>query len=163
MFWTGWRSNSMRKRQQQTTEKVMTMSKDDEEALCTSILQSRHLGQSKNHEKTHHWTHATCWWSMMMTLKPRDAQHDALKTTRSSSSTSSDQFAKRYCSHQCSARPQKKIAVYSWIFKSSTKLWTQRIKNQVNRSFLQAVMAKSSKVVRSENFWTARKTKVKRA
>ena len=50
--------------------------------------------------------------SMVMTLEPRDAQQGALKTTRSWSSTSSDQFARRYCSHQHSAPPQRKLAAY---------------------------------------------------
>ena len=36
----------------------------------------------------------------------------------------------------------------------------QRIKNQVNRRFLQAVIAKTS-VVRSEIFWTARSAELK--
>ena len=96
---------------------------------------------------------------MVMTLKPRDARHYAPKTTWSRSLTSSDEFTRRYCSHQCPARPQKQIAAYFWIFKSSTKFPFQRIKNQVNRRFLQAVMAKTLKVVHSENFWTARSAK----
>ena len=96
---------------------------------------------------------------MVMTLKPRDARHYTPKTTWSRSLTSSDEFTRRYYSHQCPARPQKKIAVYFWIFKSSTKFRFQRIKNEVNRSFPQEVMAKTSKVVHSEIFWTARSAK----
>ena len=96
---------------------------------------------------------------MVMTLKPRDARQDAPKTTWLRSLTSSDEFTRRYYSHQYSARPQKKIAVYFWIFKSSTKFPSQRIKNQVYRRFLQAGMAKTLKVVHSENFWIARSAK----
>ena len=95
---------------------------------------------------------------MVMTLKPRDAQHYAPKTTWSTSLTSSDEFT-RYYSHQCPARPQKQIAAYFWIFKISTKFPFHRIKNQVNRRFLQAGMAKTLKVVHSGNFWTARSAK----
>jgi hypothetical protein len=43
------------------------------------------------------------------------------------------------------------------------KFQFQGIKNQVNRRFLQAVIAKTPKGVRSEIFWTVRNTKVKRA
>jgi len=96
---------------------------------------------------------------MVMTLKPRDARHYAPKTTWSRSLTSSGEFTRRYCNHQCPARPQKQRAAYFWIFKSSTKFPFQRIKNQVNRRFLQAVMAKTLKGVHSENFWTARSAK----
>ena len=96
---------------------------------------------------------------MVMTLKPRDARHYAPKTTWSRSLTFSDEFTRRYCSHQCPARPQKQIAAYFWILKSSTKFPFQRIKNQVNRRFLQTVMAKTLKDVHSENFWTARSAK----
>src|SRR6185436_16671718 len=42
---------------------------------------------------------------------------------------------------------------------SSTQFPSQRIKNQVNRRFLQAGMAKTLKVVNSENFWTAHSAK----
>ena len=52
-----------------------------------------------------------------------------------------------------------KIAAYFQIFKSSTKFPSQRIKNQVNRRFLQSGMAKTLKVVHSGNFWTARSAK----
>ena len=97
---------------------------------------------------------------MVKTLKPKDAQHDTPRTKRSSSSTSSDQFTRRYCSHQHSARPQRQIAAYLWIFKSSTKFPFQRIKNQVNRRFLRAGIAKTLKVVHSEIFWTARSTEI---
>ena len=97
--------------------------------------------------------------SMVMTLKPRDARHYAPKTTWSRSLTSSGEFTRRYCSHQCTTRPKKQRAAYFWIFKSSTKFPFQRIKNQVNQRFLQAGMAKTLKVVHSENFWTARSAK----
>ena len=110
-----------------------------------SLLRSRRLRQSK------------------IKIKIKDAQQDAPKTTRSRSSTSSDRFVRSHCYHQYSARPQKKIAVYFWIFKSPMKFRFQRIKNEVNRSFLQEVMAKTSKVVHSEIFWTARSAKVKRS
>ena len=95
---------------------------------------------------------------MVMTLKPRDARHYAPKTTWLRSLTSSDEFTRRYCSHQYSAQPQKQITAYFWIFKRSTKFPSQRIKNEVNRRFLQAVMTKTLKIVHSENFWTARST-----
>ena len=96
---------------------------------------------------------------MVMTLKPRDARHYVPKTTWSRSLTSLDEFTRRYCSHQCPAQPQKQIAAYFLIFKSSTNFPFQQIKNQVNRRFLQAVMAKTLKVVHSENFWIARSAK----
>ena len=96
---------------------------------------------------------------MVMTLKPRDARHYAPKTTWSRSLISSDEFTRRYYSHQCPARPPKQIAAYFWIFKSPMKFRFQRIKNEVDRSFLQEVMAKTSKVVHSEIFWTARSAK----
>ena len=101
--------------------------------------------------------------SMVMTLKPRDARHYAPKTTWSRSLTSSDEFTRRYCSHQCLARPQKQIAAYFLIFKRPMKFQFQRIKNEANWSFIQEVMAKTSKVVHSEIFWTARSAKVKRS
>src|SRR6185312_9893393 len=94
-------------------------------------------------------------------LEAKDAQQDAPKTTRSRSSTSSDRFVRSHCYHQYSAQPQKKIAAYFWIFKISTKFPSQQIKNQVNRRILQAGMAKTLKVVHSENFWTARSAKSK--
>ena len=97
------------------------------------------------------------------TIEAKDARQDAPKTTWLRSLTSSDEFTRRYCSHQYSAQPQKEIAVYFWIFKSSMKFRFQRIKNQLKRSFPQEVMAKTSKVVHSEIFWTARSAKVKRS
>ena len=96
---------------------------------------------------------------MVMTSKPRDSRHYAPKTTWSRSLTSSDEFTRSHCYHQYSAQPQKKIAAYFWILKSSTKLPFQWIKNQVNRRFLQAGMTKTLKVVHSENLWTARSAK----
>jgi hypothetical protein len=48
---------------------------------------------------------------------------------------------------------------YLWIFKSPMKLLFERTKNQVNRRFRQADMAKLPKVVRSKIFWTACKSK----
>ena len=120
------------------------------------------LGKARTME-TDHWSHATRWWIKGDDLKAKDAQQDAPKTTRSRSSTSSDRFVRSHCYHQYSAQPQKKIAVYFWIFKSPMKFRFQRIKNEANRSFLQEVMAKTSKVVHSEIFWTARSAKVKRS
>ena len=74
--------------------------------------------------------------SMVMTLKPR--MHN--KTLR---------------------RPQDQDHRHLRI-DSPMKFRFQRIKNEVNRSFLQEVMAKKSKVMHSEIFWTARSAKVKR-
>ena len=116
------------------------------------------LGKARTME-TDHWSHATRWWINGDDLEAKDAQQDAPKTTRSRSSTSSDRFVRSHCYHQYSAQPQKQIIAYFWIFKSSTKFPSQRIKNQVNRRFLQAGMAKTLKVVHSENFWTARSAK----
>ena len=107
-----------------------------------SLLRSRHLRQSKNHrdrplEPCYSLVNQWWWpWSQGCT-------QDAPKTTRSRSSTSSDRFVRSHCYHQYSARPQKKIAVYFWIFKSPMKFRFQQIKNEVNRSFLQEVMAKN--------------------
>ena len=81
--------------------------------------------------ETHHWSHVTRWWINGDDLEAKDARHYAPKTTWSRSLTSSSKFTRRYCSHQCPARPQKQIAAYFWIFKSSTKFPFQRIKNQV--------------------------------
>jgi hypothetical protein len=39
---------------------------------------------------------------------------------------------------------------YNWIFRSPTKLRFQRVKNQVNRRFLQADMTESPMVARPE-------------
>ena len=116
------------------------------------------LGKVRTME-TDHWSHATRWWINGDDLEAKDAQQDAPKTTRSRSSTSSDRFVRSHCYHQYSAQPQKQIAAYFWIFKSSTKFPSQRIKNQVNQRFLQAGMAKTLKVVHSEIFWTARSAK----
>jgi C1A family cysteine protease len=57
-----------------------------------------------------------------------------------------------------SAQPQGRTTGYLWIFRSTMKLRFQRIKNQVNRRFLQADMAELPKVARSEIFWTACKS-----
>jgi hypothetical protein len=54
-----------------------------------------------------------------------------------------------------SAQPQGITTGYIWIFISPIKLHFQRIKNQVNRRFLQADMAELPKVARSEIFWTS--------
>ena len=116
------------------------------------------LGKARTMD-TDHWSHATRWWINGDDLEAKDAQQDAPKTTRSRSSTSSDRFVRSHCYHQYSAQPQKQIAAYFLIFKSSMKLPSQRIKNQVHRRFLQAGMAKTLKVVHSENFWTARSAK----
>ena len=93
------------------------------------LLRSRCLRQSKNNG-TDHWSHATCWWINGDDLQAEDAQQDAPKTTRSRSSTSSDRFVRSHCYHQYSARPQNKIVVYFWIFKSPMKFRFQRIKNE---------------------------------
>ena len=116
------------------------------------------LGKARTME-TDHWSHATRWWINGDDFEAEDARHYAPKTTWSRSLTSSGEFTRRYCSHQCQDRPQKQRAAYFWIFKSSTKFPFQRIKNQVDRRFLQAVMAKTLKGVHSENFWTARSAK----
>jgi hypothetical protein len=87
------------------------------------------------------------WWRPW---KPRDANMTLQRTTRPSSSTSSDQHTRRHCFHQHSARPPKQVAEYFWMFKSSMKLRFQRIKNEVNRRFLQAGIAETLKVVHSE-------------
>jgi len=120
------------------------------------------LGKARTME-TYHWSHATRWWINGDDLEAKDAKQDAPKTTRSRSSTSSDRFVRSHCYHQYYARPQKKIEVYFWILKSPMKFQFQQIKNEVNQSFLQEVMAKTSKVVHSEIFWTARSAKVKRS
>jgi hypothetical protein len=57
-----------------------------------------------------------------------------------------------------SAQPQGRTTGYLWIFRSPMKLRFQRIKNQVNRRFLQADMAELPKVARSGIFWTACKS-----
>ena len=76
--------------------------------------------------------------SMVMTLKPR--KHN--KTLRS---------------------PQDQDHRHLRIDSSPMKFRFQRIKNEVNQSFPQEVMTKTSKVVHSEIFWTARSAKVKRS
>ena len=106
-----------------------------------SLLRPWHLRQSKNHE-TDYWSHATRWWINGDDFEAKDAQQDAPKTTRSRSSISSDRFVRSHCYHQYYVRPQKKIAVYFWIFKSPMKFRFQRIKNEVNRSFPQEVWPK---------------------
>ena len=123
-----------------------------------SIFDPDTLGKARTME-TDHWSHDTRRWINGDDLEAKDAWHYAPKTTWSRSLTSSGEFTRRYCSHQCPARPQKKRAAYFWIFKSSMKFPFQRIKNQVNQRFLQAGMAKTLKVVHSENFWTARSAK----
>jgi hypothetical protein len=60
-----------------------------------------------------------------------------------------------------SAQPQGRTIGYLWIFRSPMKLRFKRIKNQVNRRFLQAGMAELPKVARSEIFWTACKSRNK--
>ena len=124
-----------------------------------SIFDLDILGKARTME-IDHWRHDTRWWINGDDLEAKDAQQDGLpKTTRSRSSTSSDRFVRSHCYHQYSAQPQKQIAAYFWIFKSSTKFPSRRIKNQFNRRFLQAGMAKTLKVVHSENFWTAQRQK----
>ena len=76
-----------------------------------SLLRSRCLRQRKNHG-TDHWRYATRWWINGDDLQAEDAQQDALKTTRSRSSTSSDRFVRSHCYHQYSTQPQKQIAAY---------------------------------------------------
>jgi hypothetical protein len=51
-------------------------------------------------KKTHHCHHATRWSSNGEDLKPKDTRCNAPKTTRSRSSTYSDQFTRSFCSHQ---------------------------------------------------------------
>jgi hypothetical protein len=78
-------------------------------------------------------------------------------------STSPDQFTRRYRLHLNSTRPLKKEVEYFRILRRLMRFRFQRIRNQVNQRFLQVVIAKTPKGVRSEIFWIERSTKVKRA
>jgi hypothetical protein len=51
-------------------------------------------------KKTHHCHHATRWSSNGEDLKPTETRCNAPKTTRSRSSTYSDQFTRSFSSHQ---------------------------------------------------------------
>jgi hypothetical protein len=51
-------------------------------------------------KKTHHCHHATRWSSNGDDLKPKETRCNAPKTTRSRSSTYSDQFTRSFSSHQ---------------------------------------------------------------
>jgi hypothetical protein len=87
------------------------------------------------------------------------SNHDAPKITRSSSSTSS-----KFLFTSIFAQPHgKKKTEYLWIFRSSTKLRFQWVKNQVNRRIIQADMVESSKIARSGIFLTACKSRNKKA
>jgi hypothetical protein len=57
---------------------------------------------------------------------------------------------KKFLFPSISAQPQGRTTGYRWIFISPMKLRFQRIKNQVNRRFLQVGMAELPKVARSE-------------
>jgi hypothetical protein len=71
------------------------------------------LGEARTMEKTHHWSHGTRWWTNGDDLESLGMHNMTLqRTTRSSSSTSSDQLTRRHCSHQHSARPPKQVAEY---------------------------------------------------
>jgi hypothetical protein len=70
---------------------------------------------------------------------------------------------KKFLFSSISAQPQRKTTGCLWIFRSPMKLRFQRIKNQVNRRFLQADMAELPKVARSEILWTACKSRNKTA
>jgi hypothetical protein len=107
-------------------------------------------------KKTYHCRHATHWSSNGDDLKPREMWCNAPKTTRSWSST-------YFLFPSISAQPQWRATGYLWIFRSPMKLRFQRIKNQVNRRYLQAGMAELPKVARSEIFRTACKSRNKTA
>jgi hypothetical protein len=61
---------------------------------------TRHFDQSKIMKKTHHCHHATRWSSNGDDLNPKETRCNTPKTTRSRSSTYSDQFTRSLCSHQ---------------------------------------------------------------
>jgi hypothetical protein len=60
------------------------------------------------------------------------------------------QHLQSFCSHQVLHSLIGRTTEYTWIFRSPTKLRFQRVKNQVNRRFLQADMAESPIVARPE-------------
>jgi hypothetical protein len=84
------------------------------------------------------------------------SNHDVPEITRSSSSTSS-KFLFASFFHSLMGR----TTGYLWIFRSPTKLRFQRVKNQIDRTFLQEDMAESPIIAHHENFWTASKGEVK--
>jgi hypothetical protein len=70
--------------------------------LETITLRKKHpsLWLKKNHEEAHHCHHVTRWTNNGEDLKPKETRCNSPKTTRSRSSTYSDQFTRSFCSHQ---------------------------------------------------------------
>jgi hypothetical protein len=60
------------------------------------------------------------------------------------------QHFRSFCLHQVLHSLMGRTTEYTWIFRSSSKLCFQRVKNQVNRRFLQADMAESPMIARPD-------------
>jgi hypothetical protein len=60
------------------------------------------------------------------------------------------QHLRNFCSHQVLHSLMGRTIEYTWIFRRPIKLRFQRVKNQVNRRFLEADMAESPMVARPE-------------
>jgi hypothetical protein len=69
------------------------------------------------------------------------------------------QHLQSFCSHQVLHSLMGRTIEYLWIFRSPTKLRFQRVKNQVDRRFLQEDMTESPLVARPD--WTTSKAEVK--
>jgi hypothetical protein len=69
-------------------------------------------------KKTHYCHHATRWSSNGENLKPKETRWNAPKTTRSRSSTYSDQFTRSFCSHQFLHNLKENNRISLDIFKS---------------------------------------------